>query len=86
MFGRRLFYAIGVAVFTGASLWCGLSTSTLELQLARGVQGAGGAIMFSVSLALLAQAFRGRDRGIAFGAWGRSAAWPSPSAPCSAGC
>jgi EmrB/QacA subfamily drug resistance transporter len=70
VFGRRLFYVIGLAVFTGASLWCGLSTSTLELQSARVVQGAGGAIMFSVSLALLAQAFRGRDRGIAFGAWG----------------
>ena len=70
MFGRRLFYAIGLAVFTGSSLWCGLSTSTLELQVARGVQGAGGAIMFSVSLALLAGAFGGRDRGIAFGVWG----------------
>ena len=70
LFGRRLSYAIGLVVFTGSSLWCGLSSSTLELRLARGVQGVGGAIMFSVSLALLAEAFRGRDRGIAFAAWG----------------
>ena len=40
------------------------------LQLSRAVQGVGGAIMFSVSLALLADAFRGKDRGIAFGVWG----------------
>jgi EmrB/QacA subfamily drug resistance transporter len=40
------------------------------LELSRGLQGIGGAIMFAVSLALLADAFRGRDRGIAFGVWG----------------
>ena len=40
------------------------------LQLSRALQGIGGAIMFSVSLALLADAFRGKDRGVAFGVWG----------------
>jgi EmrB/QacA subfamily drug resistance transporter len=40
------------------------------LQLSRGLQGVGGAIMFSVALALLADAFRGKDRGVAFGVWG----------------
>ncbi len=70
LYGRRRFYAVGLVIFTGSSLWCGLATSTLELQLARGLQGVGGAIMFAVSLALLAEAFRGRDRGIAFGVWG----------------
>ena len=44
--------------------------SSLMLELSRGLQGVGGAIMFSVSLALLADAFRGKDRGIAFGIWG----------------
>jgi EmrB/QacA subfamily drug resistance transporter len=34
------------------------------------LQGVGGAIMFAVSLALLADSFRGKDRGVAFGAWG----------------
>jgi EmrB/QacA subfamily drug resistance transporter len=42
----------------------------LFLELARGLQGIGGAIMFAVSLALLAETFRGKDRGIAFGVWG----------------
>jgi len=40
------------------------------LQVSRAVQGVGGAIMFAVSLALLADAFRGKDRGVAFGIWG----------------
>ena len=40
------------------------------LQLSRGLQGVGGAIMFAVSLALLADAFRGKERGTAFGVWG----------------
>src|SRR5215468_5893418 len=70
LFGRRLFYLIGVCAFTVASLLCGVATNTLFLQLARGFQGVGGAIMFAVSLALLADAFRGKDRGIAFGVWG----------------
>ena len=70
MYGRRRLYLAGLAVFTGASVLCGLAASTLMLQLSRALQGAGGAIMFAVSLALLADAFRGRDRGIAFGAWG----------------
>ena len=38
--------------------------------VSRAVQGVGGAIMFSVSLALLADAFCGKDRGVAFGIWG----------------
>ncbi|MGO8894507.1 MAG: MFS transporter [Streptosporangiaceae bacterium] len=70
MYGRRLLYLVGLAVFTSASVLCGFAASTLMLQLSRGLQGVGGAIMFAVSLALLADAFRGRDRGVAFGVWG----------------
>ena len=70
MYGRRRLYLGGLVVFTVASLLCGTATSTLMLQLSRGLQGLGGAVMFSVSLALIANAFRGRERGIAFGIWG----------------
>jgi len=70
MYGRRLLYLIGLVVFTLASALCGFAASTLMLQLSRALQGAGGAIMFAVSLALLADAFRGKDRGVAFGVWG----------------
>jgi EmrB/QacA subfamily drug resistance transporter len=70
MYGRRLLYLIGLFIFTGASVLCGFAASTLMLQLSRGLQGVGGAIMFATSLALLADAFRGKDRGTAFGVWG----------------
>jgi EmrB/QacA subfamily drug resistance transporter len=70
MFGRRLLYLVGLVVFTFASVLCGFAVSTLMLQLSRALQGVGGAIMFAVSLALLADSFRGKDRGIAFGVWG----------------
>jgi EmrB/QacA subfamily drug resistance transporter len=70
MYGRRLLYLIGLAVFTCASVLCGFAANTLMIQLSRGLQGVGGAIMFAVSLALLADAFRGKDRGVAFGVWG----------------
>jgi EmrB/QacA subfamily drug resistance transporter len=68
--GRRLVFAGGLVIFTVASLTCGLATSPLFLNLARGAQGIGGAVMFATSLALIAQEFHGRDRGTAFGIWG----------------
>jgi EmrB/QacA subfamily drug resistance transporter len=68
--GRRTVFAVGIGIFTAGSLLCGLAPSTLFLTVARAGQGIGGAIMFSTSLALLANAFKGRDRGIAFGIWG----------------
>ena len=70
MFGRRLLWVIGLVTFTAASVACGAAQSPLMLELSRGAQGVGGAIMFSVSLALLANTFHGRDRGVAFGVWG----------------
>ncbi len=70
LYGRRLLFAIGIVIFTVGSLCCGLATDTLFLTLSRGGQGVGGAIMFSTSLALLAQAFQGRDRGVALGLFG----------------
>ncbi|HEX4244162.1 MAG TPA: MFS transporter, partial [Acidimicrobiales bacterium] len=70
MFGRREVFAIGLGVFSVASLVCGLSTTSLMLNLSRAVQGVGGAIMFATSLALIAQAFQGKDRGTAFGIFG----------------
>ena len=76
MYGRRRLYLAGLVVFTGASVLCGFATSTLMLQLSRGLQGAGGAIMFAVSLALLANAvFPGRE------ARSRPSSWPGRSRP-----
>ena len=70
LFGRRRLFMIGLVIFGISSLLSGLAQSPLWLNLARGAQGIGGAAMFSTSLALLGNAFRGRERGTAFGAWG----------------
>jgi len=70
MFGRREVFAIGLGVFSVASLVCGLSTTSLMLNLSRAAQGVGGAIMFATSLALIAGAFSGKERGTAFGIYG----------------
>ena len=68
--GRRVVFSAGLAVFTIASLLCGLSGDATLLNLARALQGVGGAAMFATSLALIAQEFEGRDRASAIGAWG----------------
>jgi EmrB/QacA subfamily drug resistance transporter len=68
--GRRAVFLVGLAVFTVASVLCGLAGSPLVLNLARGIQGVGGALMFATSLALLATAYHGRERGTAIGIWG----------------
>jgi EmrB/QacA subfamily drug resistance transporter len=70
LFGRRLVFVSGLVVFTLASAACGLSSSPLTLNLARAVQGTGGAMMFATSLALIAEAFHGKERGVAFGVFG----------------
>jgi EmrB/QacA subfamily drug resistance transporter len=68
--GRKRVFTGGVALFTIASLLCGLSDSATLLVLARGLQGFGGAAMFATSLALIAQEFQGHERGTAIAAWG----------------
>ncbi len=70
LLGRKRIFVAGLVVFTASSVVCGLSSSSLMLNIARGVQGTGGAMMFSTSLALIAQAFQGKERGTAFGVFG----------------
>jgi EmrB/QacA subfamily drug resistance transporter len=74
LLGRKRIFLIGIGLFTVASLICGLATTPLMLNLARALQGIGGAVMFACSLALLAQEFRGRERGTAYGIWGATIA------------
>jgi EmrB/QacA subfamily drug resistance transporter len=69
--GRRRVFAAGLGIFTVASLAAGLAPDPTFLNIARAIQGIGGAIMFAVSLALVAQEFApGRERGMAMGIYG----------------
>jgi EmrB/QacA subfamily drug resistance transporter len=69
--GRRRVFATGLGIFTLASLVAALSPDPTFLNVSRAVQGIGGAVMFAVSLALVAQEFpAGRERGTAMGIYG----------------
>ncbi len=70
LLGRRRVFVAGLVVFTAASAACGLAGTPLQLNLFRAVQGTGGAMMFATSLALIASAFHGKERGVAFGVYG----------------
>ena len=68
-FGRRMMLAIGVVLFTAASLACALSADVRQLITARAVQGVGAALLVPGSLALISASFPARERGRAIGTW-----------------
>ncbi|HEX5087534.1 MAG TPA: MFS transporter [Nocardioides sp.] len=70
LYGRRLMFIIGTSLFLVGSIACGAAQDIFFLQASRAFQGIGGAAMFATALALIASAYHGRDRGVAFGAFG----------------
>lgn len=72
-FGPKNIYLIGLAIFTAASLWCGLSTSLEGLIAARAVQGLGAAFMTPQTMAVITRTFPPERRGAAMGLWGATA-------------
>jgi EmrB/QacA subfamily drug resistance transporter len=69
-FGRRRLFVIGVSVFTAGSIGAALAPSIDLLNLARAVQGLGGAIVMPLTLTILSAAVPADKRGLALGAWG----------------
>jgi len=67
--GRMRVFAAGVAIFAGASVWCGLAPHATQLIAARAVQGFGGAMLVPGSLAVIAAAFPPNQQGKAIGTW-----------------
>src|SRR4051812_14443987 len=71
LLGRRRVFIVGVALFTLASLVCGLAQSDGMLIASRAVQGLGGAIISPAALSILMTSFdEGAERNKALGAWG----------------
>jgi EmrB/QacA subfamily drug resistance transporter len=68
--GRRRVFVAGIALFTVASALCALSTTPEMLIAARALQGAGGAAVMPLSLALLSTNVSAKVRPIAIGVWG----------------
>jgi EmrB/QacA subfamily drug resistance transporter len=69
-FGRRRLFAVGLLLFTGASAAAALSTTPNALDLARALQGVGGAIVTPLTLTILSAAVPRERRGLALGIWG----------------
>src|SRR6266550_2366783 len=69
LFGRRRLFIVGLAVFTLASLACGLAPSAGFLIGARAVQGVGAALMNPATLSIIVATFPPRQRGQAIGIW-----------------
>ena len=72
-FGPKNLYIAGLAVFTVASLWCGLSNSIGMLITARVVQGVGAALLTPQTLSTITRIFPPDRRGVALSMWGATA-------------
>lgn len=72
-FGPKNLYLIGLAVFTAASLWCGLAGSIEMLIAARAVQGVGAALLTPQTLSVITRTFPPDRRGAAMSVWGATA-------------
>lgn len=70
LFGRKRLYLLGLVIFSAASLGCALSQNVTQLQIARGVQGIGGAILSPLAAAIISATFWGPELGTAFGIYG----------------
>jgi EmrB/QacA subfamily drug resistance transporter len=69
-FGRRRMFVLGLLLFTGASAAAALATTATSLDVARAVQGIGGAIVTPLTLTILSSAVPAERRGLALGIWG----------------
>jgi EmrB/QacA subfamily drug resistance transporter len=69
LFGRRLIFVAGTAIFAVASVLCGAALSIHQLVIARSVQGIGAALLVPGSLAIISVSFDEKSRGGAIGIW-----------------
>jgi EmrB/QacA subfamily drug resistance transporter len=76
IFGRRSLYLIGIVIFLGASMLCGMAQNMTQLILFRALQGIGGGAMMVNSFAIIGEVFppaeRGKYQGMIGGVFGLS--------------
>ncbi len=69
LFGRRLMFVVGVAIFAVASAGCAVASNIHQLIIARSIQGVGAALLVPGSLAIISTSFDEKSRGRAIGTW-----------------
>lgn len=62
MYGRKLFWLIGIAIFVIGSVLCGRSTNMTEMILFRAVQGIGGGMIMPIAQTIIGDVFTGEQR------------------------
>ncbi len=81
LYGRRRIFLVGIAVFTLASIACGLSPNITVLIFSRAAQGFGAALLTPASLAMLGATFDQHERGHAIGIWAGAGALTAAAGP-----
>jgi EmrB/QacA subfamily drug resistance transporter len=81
LFGRRVVFLAGVAIFALSSAACGLAATITQLIAARSMQGIGAALLVPGSLAIISASFDERSRGQAIGTWSGSTAITTAAGP-----
>jgi EmrB/QacA subfamily drug resistance transporter len=84
-YGPKNLYLLGLAVFTAASLWCGLADSIGMLIAARVVQGVGAALLTPQTLSTVTRIFPAERRGMAMSVWGATASVATLVGPLAGG-
>src|SRR5437588_3546235 len=80
-YGRRLVFAGGIVVFTVASFLCGIAWNVATLDIARALQGIGGAALFATALALIGAEYEGPARLHAIAIWGSTVGFAVAAGP-----
>ena len=81
LYGRRRIFLLGIAVFTTASIACGVSPNITALVVSRAIQGVGAALLTPASLAMLGATFDEHERSRAIGIWAGAGALTSAVGP-----
>jgi EmrB/QacA subfamily drug resistance transporter len=81
LYGRRRIFVLGIAVFTAASIVCGLAPDITVLIVSRAIQGLGAALLTPASLAMLGATFSEDERSRAIGIWAGAAALMMAAGP-----
>src|SRR5712664_3301343 len=81
LYGRRRIFLLGIAIFTTASIACGLAPNITVLVVSRAVQGLGAALLTPASLAMLGATFDQHERSHAIGIWAGVGALTAAAGP-----
>lgn len=70
IYGRKIFYLGGLALFVGGSMLCGAAQSMTQLIIFRAIQGVGGGMLMPIAFTIVGDLFPGEQRAKMQGVFG----------------